>query len=142
MDWRHKATCRDVDPELFQPVGTAGPALVQAVRAKLVCSACPVIAQCRDWAVGHGEPSGVWAGLSEQDRRAARMADYKPIEFEPVPEPRPAPAPRPQHCGSGHAVNEENTRVDARGRLDCRVCSRERQQAYRKRERAAGRVAA
>lgn len=141
MDWRHKATCRDMDPELFQPVGMAGPALVQAVRAKLVCSACPVIAQCRTWAVEQGESSGVWAGLSELDRRTVRVTELARVAAAPVPSQEPAPAVAAT-CPAGHPVSEENTRIDARGRLECRVCSRDRQKSYRERERAAGRVAA
>jgi WhiB family transcriptional regulator, redox-sensing transcriptional regulator len=138
MDWRHRSACRGMDPELFQPVGNMGPALVQAVRAKLVCAGCPVIAQCQAWAVERGEPSGVWGGLSEQDRRAARAL----ASGAPQPECALEPAPPVQTCGAGHEVNAENTRIDGRGRLDCRVCGRERQRLYRERERTAGRVAA
>ena len=40
MDWRHRALCRDEDPELFFPIGTTGPALVQIEQAKAVCQRC------------------------------------------------------------------------------------------------------
>ena len=43
MDWRHRAACRDVDPELFFPIGNTGPALMQIEEAKQVCRRCPVI---------------------------------------------------------------------------------------------------
>ena len=43
MDWRHRAACRDEDPELFFPIGNTGPALLQIEEAKAVCRRCPVI---------------------------------------------------------------------------------------------------
>ena len=51
MDWRHRALCRDEDPELFFPIGTTGPALVQIEQAKGVCRRCPVTESCLDWAL-------------------------------------------------------------------------------------------
>jgi WhiB family redox-sensing transcriptional regulator len=52
MDWRHRAACRaTVDPELFFPVGTSGPALQQVIEAKTVCHRCPVSAECLRWAL-------------------------------------------------------------------------------------------
>ncbi|MGH8909781.1 MAG: WhiB family transcriptional regulator [Egibacteraceae bacterium] len=72
MDWRVKAACLDVDPELFFPVGTTGPALEQGERAKAVCRGCPVTAQCLDWALQTRQGAGVWGGLTEDERHALR----------------------------------------------------------------------
>ena len=72
MDWRHRALCRDEDPELFFPIGTTGPALVQVEQAKAVCRRCPVTQSCLDWALRAGQDSGVWGGLSEDERRALK----------------------------------------------------------------------
>jgi WhiB family redox-sensing transcriptional regulator len=70
MDWRHRAACRDEDPELFFPIGTSGPALLQVEDAKAVCRHCSVVDDCLSWAIESGQESGVWGGLSEEERRA------------------------------------------------------------------------
>ena len=72
MDWRHKAACRDEDPELFFPIGDTGPALVQIEEAKRVCRSCTVVDSCLQWAMETGQEAGVWGGMSEDDRRLAR----------------------------------------------------------------------
>ena len=72
MDWRHRAVCRDEDPELFFPIGNSGPAIRQIEDAKSVCRRCPVTEQCLSWALTSGQDSGVWGGLSEDERRALK----------------------------------------------------------------------
>ena len=74
MDWRTRAACRDVDPELFFPVGTTGPALVQIDEAKAICRTCNVTHECLGWALESGQESGVWGGLSEDERRALKRS--------------------------------------------------------------------
>ncbi len=74
MEWVHRARCKDEDPELFFPVGTAGPALAQIDAAKAVCSRCEVRAECLEWAMATGQDAGVWGGLSEEERRGLRRA--------------------------------------------------------------------
>lgn len=73
-DWRHRAECRDEDPELFFPVGNSGPALLQTAEAKAVCRQCPVLGECLDWAMQTGQDAGVWGGMSEDERRSWRRS--------------------------------------------------------------------
>ncbi len=73
-DWRSRAACRDADPDLFFPEGTAGPALQTAERAKRLCGTCPVQARCLDWALKHHAAFGIWGGLTEGERRELRHA--------------------------------------------------------------------
>jgi WhiB family transcriptional regulator, redox-sensing transcriptional regulator len=72
MDWRHHAACRDVDPELFFPIGNTGPALLQIEEAKQVCRSCPVTESCLRWALESGQDAGVWGVTSEDERRALK----------------------------------------------------------------------
>ncbi|GAA1080328.1 WhiB family transcriptional regulator [Pseudonocardia alni] len=78
MDWRHDAICRDEDPELFFPVGTSGPALMQIAEAKSVCRRCPVTESCLQWALESGQDAGVWGGMSEDERRALKRRSARP----------------------------------------------------------------
>ena len=77
MDWRHRAICRDEDPELFYPVGTSGPALLQIAEAKSVCRRCPVVSECLTWALESGQDAGVWGGMSEDERRALKRRNAR-----------------------------------------------------------------
>ena len=70
--WRDHALCRDTDPELFFPVGTTGHALTSIEHAKRVCSECRVTSACLDFALETNQDSGIWGGLSEEERRAIR----------------------------------------------------------------------
>ena len=71
-DWRDDALCRDTDPALFFPVGTTGNALVQVDHAKHTCDECTVSADCLDFALDTNQDSGIWGGLTEEERRVIR----------------------------------------------------------------------
>jgi len=66
-DWRHRAACRGEDPELFFPIGTSGPALLQVEQAKAVCRRCTVAEQCLAEALRRRE-YGIWGGTTEAER--------------------------------------------------------------------------
>ncbi|MEU6977616.1 MULTISPECIES: WhiB family transcriptional regulator [unclassified Streptomyces] len=71
--WRADAACREVDPDLFFPVGVGPTALAQAEEAKEVCHRCPVREQCLRWAMDDSrQVTGVWGGLTETERRSLR----------------------------------------------------------------------
>jgi WhiB family redox-sensing transcriptional regulator len=72
-DWREQAACRGVDPDLFFPIGTSGPALLQIDEAKQVCRTCAVRKPCLEWALGRGEDAGVWGGTTDDERRILRL---------------------------------------------------------------------
>jgi WhiB family redox-sensing transcriptional regulator len=70
--WRNKAACLDEDPELFFPNGNTGQALIQIKEAKAICRRCPVMNECRGWALETSQQDGVWGGMSEEERRKVR----------------------------------------------------------------------
>ena len=72
MVWRDKAACLTVGPELFFPVGNTGPAVDKIAKAKTVRATCTVTEICLQYALESSQDSGVWGGLSEDERRALK----------------------------------------------------------------------
>ncbi|MGC0362646.1 WhiB family redox-sensing transcriptional regulator [Rhodococcus sp. 27YEA15] len=73
-NWRMFATCKTVDPAVFYSPGDER-GRNRAARensAKQVCYRCPVIAECRGFALSTGEPHGVWGGMTPTERLALR----------------------------------------------------------------------
>lgn len=70
--WRRRAACQGEDPELFFPVGSAGPALAQIAEAKKICARCLVSRACLAFAMTTGQQYGIWGGLTEDERRQLR----------------------------------------------------------------------
>ena len=71
-DFRHRAACRSVDPEVFFPTAVQGREVERQVSvAKAVCTGCPVRLQCLDWALTR-LPDGTAGGMTEHERRQER----------------------------------------------------------------------
>ena len=89
-DWEDDGACRGMTPALFYPPeGTGGRGAGSDVyrNAREVCHACPVIAECREYALTTREPYGMWGGLTPAERRAIMAARGRRT---PVALPEPA----------------------------------------------------
>ena len=76
-DWMAEGRCREMEAGLFFPSDGLG-----VERARVICMTCPVRQACRDYALRHRIPHGVWGGTSERERvRILRRG-------EPVPDRR------------------------------------------------------
>lgn len=57
--------CAQTDPELFHPLHGEDNS-----KAKAICRRCPIMEQCRDYAVDNLELSGIWGATSHRERHA------------------------------------------------------------------------
>ena len=62
--WSIHGACRQYEPDLFFP-GPDG-SVDDALR---ICRACPVLAECREWALDTRVRYGIWGGMTERERR-------------------------------------------------------------------------
>ncbi len=69
ITWQEAASCRQADPELFFPIGSAGIAVAEILRAKAICAGCPVRRPCLTYALATSQEFGIWGGRDEDERR-------------------------------------------------------------------------
>jgi WhiB family redox-sensing transcriptional regulator len=83
-NWQQDAACRGTDGTFFFPPDRERESArtKRVARAKAVCRECPVIADCRAYALQVGEPFGVWGGLSEEERPQSADRDSKIAELD------------------------------------------------------------
>ena len=83
-EWWNRAACRGMDDDLFfDPYGEPRSARQERISlAKTICQKCPVLIDCREYALQQGEPYGVWGGLSEHER--ALMLGVRTLRYAGV----------------------------------------------------------
>lgn len=76
-EWSERAVCAQTDPDAFFPEKGGS-----TKEAKKICNGCPVMKQCREWALDNDERFGIWGGLSERERRRLKrgVVDDDPDE--------------------------------------------------------------
>lgn len=70
--WQLKAACRGPQASVFFPpprFERKEEKLERERRAKAICHACSVCADCLEYALRIREPHGIWGGLNEVERR-------------------------------------------------------------------------
>lgn len=75
LSWQDEGVCaRDGADAFFarrnEPAGGQ-----REAEAKARCAVCPVLAECFEWALAAGNPSGVWAGGTTTAERLARQRE-------------------------------------------------------------------
>ncbi|HEY6018343.1 MAG TPA: WhiB family transcriptional regulator [Candidatus Paceibacterota bacterium] len=112
--WEEDAACREHDSSLWllsEDPDDKASNKSGFEQAEIVCSQCPVITQC-------------WQYATDMDKRVTMRGGAWPTDYrEPDPEPV-------QVCRSGHDLTVSGAK-NAQGR--CAQCGRERSRRYRKR---------
>lgn len=67
-DWTG-ALCASSDPDMWHPRGGDWPS---SLMAQQICLDCPLLEQCREYAIGHHDVSGIWGATTEKDRQRIR----------------------------------------------------------------------
>lgn len=119
LSWQDRAACAGTETETW--FGEGAPRNELAV----MCAACPVLEECREYAIERPWIAGMWGGTTAPLRREVRRrrANGEPDGLEDV-------VPR---CRNGHVLDEANAYQRSDGGVRCRRCTRDRWHARKKR---------
>ena len=70
--WQDRAACRGPNHRIFFPpsqLERRSEKRMREKRAKEICAGCPVLQDCRHYAITIREQHGIWGGLTEGERR-------------------------------------------------------------------------
>jgi WhiB family redox-sensing transcriptional regulator len=70
--WIEEAACKG-QTELFYPRQGDNSSFAKAAQ---ICSTCPVLIECDEYAMTNYERFGIWAGMNEKKRRVARRMSH------------------------------------------------------------------
>ncbi len=73
QDWRQGASCSRANPDLFVPEEREH---AYVTKAREWCRTCPVFDYCLAYGLEHSEERGIYAGLSQRDRRVTRTEGF------------------------------------------------------------------
>lgn len=69
QEWRKKARCRTVNPELFDD---------EDETALVICERCPVRVECLEYALNlHPKPEGIWGGTTFAERQGIKRGGHR-----------------------------------------------------------------
>ena len=70
-DWREKANCKKIGPEIFFADNENSNESKKNVKAaKSICNKCNVRAECLNYALNNQIPFGIWGGLNSRERNS------------------------------------------------------------------------
>jgi WhiB family redox-sensing transcriptional regulator len=82
-----RTPCRRGDPDRFWPTHGVNRSEIQPVIEE--CRKCPLVDDCRDWALYH-EPDGLWGATTPNERRSMRkrlgitcVTPYMSVDYHP-----------------------------------------------------------
>src|SRR5919106_1145356 len=103
IGWQYRAACKGPQSHLFfapNHLERKEERLAREAAAKAICRRCPVLAECREYALLVREPYGIWGGLNEYEprqllaRRARRARhDHLGVRHRPPAAAQPQAAP-------------------------------------------------
>ena len=112
-EWQLNAACRGMDiATFFHPHKDVGLALKRRIEsAKTVCALCPVIEQCRDYALRVREPYGIWGDCQKKER--ARLLGIPSLRYPGKLAPT-EPADADQNPASQSGTRDHHCQRDSR----------------------------